>query len=122
MTEWEFISAMAKRTGCGLLLDVNNVFVSASNHGFDPLEFLRGVPMNRVCQIHLAGHSQGDGLLIDTHDNAVNDAVWSLYAQTIARCGPVATMIERDGDIPPLAELLAELHVARGLAAQKEAA
>jgi uncharacterized protein (UPF0276 family) len=122
MTEWEFISAMAKRTGCGLLLDVNNVFVSASNHGFDPQEFLCGVPMERVRQIHLAGHSQGDGLLIDTHDSAVNDAVWGLYAQTIARCGPVATMIERDGEIPPLAELLDELDVARHLAAQREAA
>jgi uncharacterized protein len=122
MTEWEFISAMARRTGCGLLLDVNNVFVSASNHGFDPLDFLRGVPMERVRQIHLAGHSQGDGLLIDTHDSAVNDAVWSLYAQTVARCGPVATMIERDGDIPPLAELLAELNVARSIAAHREAA
>ena len=96
--------------------------VSASNHGFDPLDFLRGVPMNRVCQIHLAGHSQGDGLLIDTHDSAVNDAVWSLYQQTIARCGPVATMIERDGDIPPLLDLLAELDIARRLAAHREAA
>ncbi|KQZ25927.1 DUF692 domain-containing protein [Duganella sp. Root1480D1] len=122
MTEWEFISAMSKRTGCGLLLDVNNVFVSASNHGFDPLDFLRGMPMNRVCQIHLAGHSQGDGLLIDTHDSAVNDAVWSLYQQAMARCGPVAAMIERDGDIPPLADLLAELDIARRLAAHREAA
>ena len=122
MSEAEFLAALARRTGCGLLLDVNNVFVSASNHGFDPLDFLRGVPMNRVCQIHLAGHSQGDGLLIDTHDSAVNDAVWSLYQQTIARCGPVATMIERDGDIPPLADLLAELDIARHLAAHREAA
>jgi uncharacterized protein (UPF0276 family) len=75
-----------------------------------------------VCQIHLAGHSQGEGLLVDTHDSAVNDAVWSLYQQTIARCGPVATMIERDGDIPPLADLLAELDIARHLAARREAA
>jgi uncharacterized protein (UPF0276 family) len=122
MTEWEFISAMARRTGCGLLLDVNNVFVSASNHGFDPQDFLRGVPMECVRQIHLAGHSQGDGLLIDTHDGPVPDPVWSLYAQTIARCGPVATMIERDGDIPPLADLLTELDVARRLASHREAA
>lgn len=122
MTEWEFIAAMARRTGCGLLLDVNNVFVSASNHGFDPQDFLRGVPMDRVQQIHLAGHSQGNGLLIDTHDSAVNDAVWALYAQTIARCSHAATMIERDGDIPPLAELLAELATARRLAAHREAA
>lgn len=122
MTEWEFIAAMARRTGCGLLLDVNNIFVSASNHGFDPHDFLRGVPLERVQQIHLAGHSQGDGLLIDTHDSAVSDAVWSLYAHAIDRCGNVATMIERDGDIPPLADLLAELDTARRLAAHREAA
>lgn len=122
MSEWEFIAAMAKRTGCGLLLDVNNVFVSASNHGFDPQQFLRGIPAERVRQIHLAGHSQGNGLLIDTHDSAVSDAVWSLYADAIARCSGVATMIERDGDIPPLAELLTELDTARHLAAHREAA
>ncbi|MYN04121.1 DUF692 family protein [Pseudoduganella sp. DS3] len=122
MREWEFIAAMAKRTGCGLLLDVNNVFVSASNHGFDPLDFLRGIPMERVRQIHLAGHSQGNGLLVDTHDSAVNDAVWSLYAHTIERCSGVATMIERDGDIPPLTDLLDELNIARRLAAHREAA
>lgn len=122
MSEWEFIAAMGKRTGCGLLLDVNNVFVSASNHGFDPLDFLRGIPMERVRQIHLAGHSQGNGLLVDTHDSAVNDAVWSLYAHTIERCSGVATMIERDGDIPPLTDLLDELNIARRLAAHREAA
>lgn len=122
MSEWEFITAMAKRTGCGLLLDVNNVFVSASNHGFNPLDFLRGIPMERVRQIHLAGHSQGNGLLVDTHDSAVSDGVWSLYAQAIARCNGVATMIERDGDIPPLTDLLTELDTARRLAAHREAA
>jgi len=113
MTEWEFLARMCERTGCGLLLDVNNVFVSAANHGFDPFAFLDGIPAQHVRQIHLAGHSEGDGLLIDTHDQPVPDGVWALYAHAVTRCGPVATMIERDADIPPLSELLAELALAR---------
>lgn len=113
--EWEFLEAVCARTGCELLLDVNNVFVSASNHGFDPIAYLAGIPAHRVRQIHLAGHSQGRELLIDTHDKPVSDAVWSLYATALERLGPVATMIERDDDIPPLAELLAELDIARGI-------
>jgi uncharacterized protein len=116
MTEWEFIAAMATRTGCDLLLDVNNIFVSATNHGFDALAFLDGIPAGSVRQIHLAGHSQGHERLIDTHDSPVCDAVWSLYAQAIHRVGPVATMVERDGNIPPLSELLDELSIARTLA------
>lgn len=119
MTEWEFIAAMAKRTGCELLLDVNNVFVSASNHGFDALAFLDGIPAERVRQVHLAGHSQGRDILIDSHDSPVCSGVWQLYAQAIARLGPVATMIERDDEIPPLAELLQELSMARTLGAQR---
>ncbi|HTG39137.1 DUF692 domain-containing protein [Sphingomonas sp.] len=122
MTEWEFLDAMCARTGCGLLLDVNNVFVSASNHGFDPLEYLDGVPHARVRQIHLAGHSQGERLLIDTHDRPVPPSVWDLYAHVLPRLGPVATMIERDDDIPPLSELLAELGTARRITAGKMAA
>lgn len=117
MTEWEFISAMSTRTGCDLLLDVNNIFVSATNHGFDTLAFLDGIPGDRVRQIHLAGHSAGPELLIDTHDTPVCEEVWALYAQAVARLGPVATMIERDGNIPPLAELLDELSVARSIGA-----
>lgn len=117
MTEWEFLDAMCSRTGCDLLLDVNNVFVSASNHGFDPLAYLDGVPHERVRQIHLAGHSQGEELLIDTHDRAVPASVWDLYVHVLPRLGPVATMIERDDDIPPLAELLSELDVARRIVA-----
>ncbi|GLQ52088.1 DUF692 domain-containing protein [Dyella flava] len=115
MTEWEFLRAMSKRTGCELLLDVNNVFVSATNHGFDAHAYLRGIPAERVRQIHLAGHSQGTELLIDTHDSPVHGGVWSLYAEAIALTGPVATMIERDGNIPPLADLLKELAVARSI-------
>ena len=115
MTEWEFIAAMSERTGCGLLLDVNNLFVSASNHGFDALAFLDGLPSDRVRQIHLAGHSQGVELLIDTHDGPVCQGVWALYALAASRFGPVATLIERDDQIPPLADLLKELEVARTL-------
>lgn len=116
MTEWEFLDLMCSRTGCGLLLDVNNVYVSGTNHGFDPLDYLAGVPADRVGQIHLAGHSQGRQLLIDTHDKPVPPPVWALYEQALARVGNVPTMIERDDDIPPLAELLDELQVARDIA------
>jgi uncharacterized protein (UPF0276 family) len=123
MTEWEFLSAMAKSTGCGLLLDVNNIHVSAANHGFDANEFIAGIPFEHVRQIHLAGHSQGADLLIDTHDGPVSEEVWRLYSQVMALAGPVATMIERDDDIPPLAELMREVSKARSLGAwHKEAA
>ena len=123
MDEWAFLAEMSKRTDCGLLLDVNNVHVSAMNHGFDAHAFLRGIPAERVRQIHLAGHTQGPGILIDTHDQPVCDDVWALYAKAVALLGPVATMIERDDDIPPLAELLDELAIARGIGQRiKEAA
>lgn len=117
MTEWQFLDALCARTGCGLLLDVNNVFVSASNHGFDPIAYLDAVPHDRVRQIYLAGHSQGERLLIDTHDQPVPLSVWHLYAHVLPKLGPVATMIERDDAIPPLADLMAELAIARGIAA-----
>ena len=120
MTEWEFLSAMARRTGCYLLLDVNNVYVSAQNHGFSATEYVGGLPLDRVRQIHLAGHTPGE-ILIDTHDREVCDEVWALYADTIAKTGPVATMIERDDKIPPVAELLCELERARSLAASHQA-
>ena len=113
ITEWEFIAAMAARTGCALLLDVNNIYVSAQNHGFDALTYLEGIPANRVRQIHLAGHTQGEHLLIDTHDQPVCDPVWALYDAACARFGPVATMIERDDNIPALDVLLDELAEAR---------
>lgn len=119
MTEWQFIDALCARTGCGLLLDINNVFVSASNHDFDPVAYLDGVPHDHVRQIHLAGHSHGDHLLIDTHDQAVPPSVWQLYAHVLTKLGPVATMIERDDAIPPLADLLVELSTARGISAGK---
>ena len=118
MSEWQFIAEVCTRSGCRLLLDVNNIHVSSVNHGFDALEFLRGVPAERVQQIHLAGHRNYGSHIIDTHDQPVADAVWALYAQALELCGPVATMIERDDHIPPLAELVAELDHARALSAQ----
>jgi uncharacterized protein (UPF0276 family) len=122
MTEWQFLDAVCTRTGCALLLDVNNIFVSAGNHGFDPFAYLDGVPADRVRQIHLAGHSQGRDRLIDTHDRPVPAPVWALYARACRRVGAVATMIERDDDIPPLADLLAELDIARAIASGDERA
>jgi uncharacterized protein (UPF0276 family) len=116
MTEWQFLAAMCRRTGCHLLLDVNNVYVSATNHGFDANAYLAGLPADRVRQIHLAGHTPGD-IVIDTHDRAVCDAVWDLYRTACARFGHVAVMIERDDNIPPLDDLLAELDIARRLSA-----
>ena len=114
MSEWQFLAALSDATGCYLLLDVNNVFVSSVNHGFDPHEFLAGIPTDRVRQMHLAGHSHGpERMLIDTHDAPVCAEVWALYAKARDRFGPCATMIERDDAIPPLADLLAELALAR---------
>ena len=116
MTEWEFISTVCARTGCRLLLDVNNIHVSSVNHGFDAHAFLRGIPADRVQQIHLAGHTDHGDHIIDTHDHPVADCVWALYTEALKLCGPVATMIERDDHIPPLAELVAELDHARAIA------
>lgn len=115
--EWEFLAAVAAGADCEILLDVNNVFVSACNHGFAPEAFLDGLPAGRVRQIHLAGHEDNGECRIDTHDRPVADAVFALYAEAVARFGPVATMIERDANIPPLGVLLAELDRARGVAA-----
>ena len=118
LTEWQFLAEIAARADCLILLDVNNIYVSAVNHEFDPLEYLAGVPPERVQQIHLAGHENHGDYLVDTHDHPVADPVWELYASAIRRCGAVSTMIERDDRIPPLAELCAELDQARALAAR----
>ena len=117
MTEWEFLAGVAVAADCDLLLDVNNVYVSSINHGFDPLDYLAGVPAGRVRQIHLAGHENNGTHLIDTHDAPVAPAVWELYAQAVRRFGAVPAMIERDGNMPSLDELVAELDVARSIAA-----
>ncbi|MBB4613012.1 MNIO family bufferin maturase [Novosphingobium taihuense] len=118
MTEWEFLAEMVSRTGCRLLLDVNNIHVSATNHGFDPIAYLDGVPWRAVGQVHLAGHSVGQTMLIDTHDQPVPECVWQLYAAALRRAGDLPTMIERDDNIPDLAELIGELDTARELHAE----
>ena len=115
--EAEFLAELARRADCEILLDVNNVHVSAVNHGFDPLAFLRELPRERVRQFHLAGHTDKGSHVIDTHDGPVVPAVWSLYAEAVRLFPGVPTLIERDADIPPYAELLAELDEARRVAA-----
>jgi uncharacterized protein (UPF0276 family) len=122
MTEWEFLATLSNRTGCGILLDVNNIYVSARNHGFDARDYLSGIPRAAVGEIHLAGHSsrelEGRTLLVDTHDARVCDEVWQLYAQTIARFGAVPTLIEWDVDLPALDVLVAEAHMADRIAGE----
>jgi len=118
MRETEFIRAIARRTGCGLLLDVNNVFVSATNHGFLPLDYLADYPLGLVGEIHLAGHAEqsddeGEPLLIDSHDRPVADAVWSLFESVVARAGPIPTLIEWDSEIPEWPRLEAEAAAAQ---------
>ena len=117
MAEWDFVAAVAERADCLLLLDVNNVYVSSVNHGFDPVEYLRRIPVNRVQQFHLAGHSNCGDYIIDTHDAAIVDPVWDLYAAAVRRFGAVSSMIERDDNIPELTDLLLELDQARRIAA-----
>lgn len=118
LSEWEFISELTKRTGCWLLLDVNNVFVSSFNHEFDALEFINGIPEDRVVQFHMAGHSDHETYIVDTHDAPVRDEVWELYKACQKRFGPVSTIIERDDNIPPLSELLPEIEKIRTIAAE----
>jgi uncharacterized protein (UPF0276 family) len=115
MPECEYIARMAEEADCGLLLDVNNVHVSAFNHGFDPVAYIEAIPAERVVQVHLAGPKDCGTHLVDTHDSPVLDAVWDLYALAMARTGGVATLLEWDSDIPPWDELLAELAKARSV-------
>jgi uncharacterized protein (UPF0276 family) len=120
MGETDFIRSIARRTGCGLLLDVNNVFVSATNHGFSALDYLSDFPLAAVGEIHLAGHAEqsddeGDLLLIDSHDGPVADAVWKLYDIVIARCGAIPTLIEWDSNIPDWPILRAEAIAAQAI-------
>ncbi|HVE44748.1 MAG TPA: DUF692 domain-containing protein [Gammaproteobacteria bacterium] len=116
MTEWEFISSICKQADCLLLLDINNIYVSSVNHNFDPADYLKSIPAERVFQIHLAGHSNQGDYIIDTHDNQIASPVWDLYVAALHRFGPVSTMIERDDNIPSLDVLLVELNYARQLA------
>jgi hypothetical protein len=120
MSEWEFLREIAGRADCLILLDINNVFVSSVNHEFDPHAYLNAIPLERVWQFHLAGHRNHGDYIIDTHDEPVIDPVWELYEAAVRRFGRVSTMIERDDNIPPLAELLAELDRARRIAATSQ--
>ncbi len=120
MSESDFIREIARRTGCGLLLDVNNVFVSATNHGYSPVDYLDSFPLEKVREIHLAGHateedSFGNPLLIDAHDRPVADEVWELYRHVIALSGPLPTLIEWDNDIPDWSVLVAEMVAANAV-------
>lgn len=117
MDEATFFGEIVRRSGCRILLDVNNVYVSSRNHGFDADAYIAALPAERIWQIHLAGHSDYGHYVIDTHDHPVRDEVWALYARTLERIGPVTTMIERDDHMPPLAELIDELDRARAIAA-----
>lgn len=116
MSEWDFVSEVARRADCWLLFDVNNVYVSACNHGFSTRDFLQGIPRDRIVQFHLAGHSHEGDHIVDTHDHPVCDEVWDFYRETVSHFGPVSTMIEWDDNIPPLAEVIAELDIARKIA------
>jgi uncharacterized protein (UPF0276 family) len=117
MQEWEFLNEIARRADCHVLLDINNIFVSAHNHHFEPEEYLNGIDTDRVMQFHLAGHSYNGEMIIDTHDHDVCDPVWALYAKALERFGAVSTMIERDDNIPEFSELRRELAVAEAIAA-----
>lgn len=117
-SEWQFLTALSELSGCELLLDVNNVYVSARNHGFDAWVFISSLPKQRIRQLHLAGHSDYGNYLIDTHDQPVSDPVWQLYQRTLQHLGPVSTLLERDDHFPVLGELLGELNTARQVAAE----
>ncbi|CAA0082395.1 Uncharacterised protein [BD1-7 clade bacterium] len=116
MTEWDFVNELVNYADCQLLLDVNNIYVSARNHDFDADDYLNAIDVDRVRQIHLAGHTDYGSHIIDTHDHDVCDDVWQLYARALKRFGAVSTMIERDANIPPFNELAAELDIARDIA------
>jgi uncharacterized protein len=118
LTEWDCLSEIARRTGCFILLDVNNVYVSSFNHRFDPLDYLRGIPVDRVVQFHLAGHTDKGTHLLDTHDHPIIDPVWRLYAEAVRRYGPLSTLIERDDRIPEFSEVAAEAEEARRIQAE----
>jgi len=118
MPEWEFLNSIAERADCFILLDVNNVYVSGRNHGFDPATYIKAINPPRVKQLHLAGHDDQGDLIIDTHDESIVNEVWNLLKLTYQHCGMVATMIERDANVPPLTTLLSELDTAREIAQQ----
>jgi uncharacterized protein len=118
MTEWEFLTEVVQRADCGILLDVNNIYVSSKNHNFDPYDYLNGVPHERVGQIHIAGHSKFEKYILDTHDHPVLDPVWKMYAHAIRKCGPTSTLLEWDAHIPSFEEVHREALKAKRFLAQ----
>jgi hypothetical protein len=122
MPEWEFVAEVARRAGCGILLDVNNIWVNATNHGFDARDYLAAIPARSVGEIHLAGFEESGALLIDTHGAPVSTEVWALYGDAIRRFGPRPTLVEWDIDIPALDTLLGEARKAEAILATDEAA
>lgn len=118
MTEWEFLAEVSERADCGILLDCNNVYVSARNHGFDPVSYIDAIPADRVVQMHLAGHTDKGRYVLDTHSDHVKDEVWELYRRAITRCGGVSTLVEWDEDIPEWDVLAAEASKARTMRAE----
>ena len=108
MTEWEFLNEVVERADCGILLDVNNIYVSSQNHDFDPFTYVNSASAERVAQIHIAGHSKYEKYILDTHDHPVIEPVWALYQRAIQRCGPTATLLEWDDKIPSFEEVHAE--------------
>jgi len=116
--EWEFFNEIVKRADCHVLLDINNIFVSAHNHHFDPIDYIKGMDSERIMQFHLAGHSYSGDMIIDTHDHDVCDPVWALYEQALKHYGAVSTMIERDDDIPEFPVLRQELSIAEDIASK----
>ena len=108
MNEWEFLNEVVERADCGILLDVNNIYVSSQNHNFNPMDYVNAVPAERVAQIHIAGHSKFQKYTLDTHDHAPIEPVWGLYERAIERCGPTATLLEWDDNIPSFEEVHGE--------------
>jgi uncharacterized protein len=108
MTEWEYLTEVVERADCGILLDVNNIYVSSQNHEFDPYDYLDGIPHERVGQIHIAGHSKFEKYILDTHDHPVLDPVWKMYGHAIKKCGPTSTLLEWDAHIPSFEEVHGE--------------
>ncbi len=121
MTEWEFLNEVVERADCGILLDVNNIYVSSFNHNFDPLDYVNSIPAERVAQIHIAGHSKYRKYILDTHDHAVIDPVWKLYSRAIERTGKTATLLEWDDHIPSFDEVHHEALKANQFLAQPQA-
>lgn len=115
LSEWEFLTQVVEQADCLLLLDINNIYVSSFNHGFNPEQYLHAIPKNRVQQFHLAGHANFEDHIVDTHDHPVIDSVWDLYEKAVKLFPETSTMIERDAHIPPLADLIQELNHARNI-------